>query len=300
MACCALRALAERFSVVAAVVPDRPLRTLGSLARRTLERSRLRPFLSLAADIGIPAVRHCTAGKTAERLTALRAELICVATFPRLLPADLLRVAPGGAVGLHPSLLPRHRGPTPLFWTYFHDDRQAGLTVHWLDAGEDSGDLIEQQALPLARGRPLDDLYAEMALRGGKLLVDAVGGIARGTASRTPQDASGASREGRPAPGAPTVDAARWPAERVWHVLGGLGARYGELVADGAGRPVHHGPAVSLTLGVPALPPGTIERHGAGWRVWCTDGVVDTIGPPLASRLRQLIRVGGPRRSSGR
>ncbi|MEZ4222435.1 MAG: formyltransferase family protein [Polyangiaceae bacterium] len=86
-----------------------------------------------------------------------------------------------GGVGVHPSLLPRHRGPNPFFWTIDRGDELAGASVHWLDANYDTGRVIAQRSLPVGHmnswqlARALDRVSLA-ALR------DAVGALSRGEA----------------------------------------------------------------------------------------------------------------------
>ena len=283
----AFEALASAATVVGVVVPGAgavrgPRSAVRALARRRANRRLVRE----AAARRIPVLYRCPRGEDAlaSELRRLAPDLLCVATFPALLDAGTLQVAARGAVGVHPSLLPRHRGPDPLFWTYFDDDPVAGVTVHWLDAGEDTGDVILQEGFPLERGRPGPDLYAELAERGAALLAGAVSAIEAGTASRTPQDPSRASREPAPGRGGWRIDFASWGAERVWHFLRGVAAM-GLAWPDASGRLVRHGPPRGYRLEAPSREPGSVERMRGGFRVACRDGYVELEDTSLARRV---------------
>jgi methionyl-tRNA formyltransferase len=231
----ALACAARSCDVVAVVTPaGPPLRGIRSAVRRFARWRAARPLCRLAGQLGVrvmPATRHLE-----REVARLAPDLLCVASFPRLLSPEVLATARHGAIGMHPSLLPRHRGPDPLFWTYLHDDEQAGITVYWLDGGEDTGDLLYQEAVPLARGRPVTELYAELVRRGAVLLERALEEIPAGRAPRQPQDSARATREPRPDPGACRIDWEAWSAERVSHVLSGLGRSY-PLLSVGSARP---------------------------------------------------------------
>ena len=148
-----------------------------------------------------------------------RADLLCIATFPSVLPPEILQFGERGGINAHMSLLPRHRGPDPLFWTYMSDDRWTGVTVHWLDDKADGGPIILQREIRLERGRSVLEVYNDLADIGGDLLASAVRLISAGTAPRIAQDESLATREPSRNATSARVDAAAWPAERVWHVL---------------------------------------------------------------------------------
>jgi methionyl-tRNA formyltransferase len=289
----ALGVLASRFPVVAVVVP--------TVARAVGLRGRVRVavhwsarggLLGDARRLGIPVWRYDRQAPSplVEQLAPARPDLACVASFPFRLPPPVLAAATHGALNVHSSLLPRHRGPDPLFWTYHADDREAGVTVHWMDEGLDTGPLVFQEAVPLARGRPIADLYHDLAGRGAGLLVRAVDAVARRAAPAILQDESSATREPSPGRGVGRIDFETWSAERVWHFLAGLAGRYPFLLHDAEGADLPHGPARRFTPGTHGRPPGTLERCPGGWRVYCRDGVVDVAGPGLAHQFRSLAR----------
>jgi methionyl-tRNA formyltransferase len=298
VALAALEALAAPASVVAVVVPaERPIRGARSAAR-ALARWRVgRDLVRAAAARGIPVLRHRPgddAGLAAD-LQRLEPDLVCVATFPHLLGAAVLAVPGRGALGLHPSLLPLHRGPSPLFWTYFHDDSEAGVTVFWMSAGEDTGDVIFQERVPLPRGRPGADLYAEITQRGAKLLARAVAEVEAGTAPRVAQDQSRATREPAPDRDAWRIDFETWGAERVWHFLRGVEGR-GPLLSDARGHVIPHGPVRGYRLEPQSGAVGEMERTPEGWRLRCRDGVVELDDASLVRRTWWRLAVPNRRR----
>lgn len=69
--------------------------------------------------------------------------------WTRRLPEAWLNACPLGAYGVHPSLLPRHRGPDPFFWAIDSGDESSGVTLHHLDADYDTGDVVWQERLDL-------------------------------------------------------------------------------------------------------------------------------------------------------
>jgi methionyl-tRNA formyltransferase len=213
-------------------------------------------------------------------------DILVIASFPHLLGDDVLGLAPRGALNVHMSLLPRHRGPDPLFWTYFADDRETGVTVHRAGAQADAGDILAQRASPLERAAPVPRTYERLARLGSELLLAALEDEARGRSRPRPQPA-GVS-EPRPRPGRPAIEPATLPAERVHHVLAGLGAAYPWLLRDARGGVLAHGPA----LGYDAAPrrPGVVEALEGRLVVHCADGTVTVARAPLAVRLRWAVR----------
>jgi methionyl-tRNA formyltransferase len=82
-------------------------------------------------------------------LARSRPDLIVSWFWTRLLPAAWLSAAAQGGIGVHPSLLPRHRGPNPYFWSIDSGDREAGVTLHTLAPEYDTGAILLQRAIPV-------------------------------------------------------------------------------------------------------------------------------------------------------
>jgi methionyl-tRNA formyltransferase len=270
----ALSALAGPAAVV--VLPD------GRSGLRALRRSWRRrraagPLRDAAERLRLPILwyRPDRPEHLADELGRLAVDLACVATFPYVLPEPVLRAARDGAIGTHPSLLPRHRGPDPIFWTYHADDADTGVSIFRLDRDADTGDVLAQDRVPLARGRLGSDLYLELAERGAALLARTVAQWSGACA--LPQDDRQATHEPAPREGRWRIDFDAWGAERVWHFLRGVGER-GGLLRDAGGRALGHGPALGFTLGPPRGQPGAVEPHSSGLAVQCRDGVVEVAG----------------------
>ena len=158
-------------------------------------------------------------------LRTLQPDLIVVFSMSQLLKEDILKIPPLGVINLHPSYLPSYRGANPDFWQYYDMEMNPGATVHYLDAGEDSGDIIFQERvhIPLGTKSParLDKLIGEL---GVSLVLKAVDAIVQGKAPRTSQtlqSPTDRSRNLKPEEHSRIIDWENWPIERVWHVLRG-------------------------------------------------------------------------------
>jgi folate-dependent phosphoribosylglycinamide formyltransferase PurN len=205
---------------------------------------------------------------------APQADFFCVASFPFLLKRAALSRARLGALNAHPALLPRHRGVDPIFWTYFHDDRETGVTVHWMTDGVDAGDIAAQERIAVPRGMPRRALEIEMGRAAGRLLARAVSEIENRVERRAPQDESIATHEPMPSRTKWTIDFTTWPAERVWHFLRGVGTS--RFLAGDAER---------FVLDSHDQPPGAFD----GRRLYCVDGWVELGKPTLRRRVRHML-----------
>lgn len=225
-----------------------------------------------AEAAGVDVLRYGENPAFGRALRRFRPDLIAIATFPVLLPASILEVAPAGAVNLHPSLLPRHRGTFPLFWVYREDDRQAGLTVHTARDRFDAGPILAQQRFPLERGYPVEALARDLVARSGSLLVDAIAAVEAGAVPRV-QDERAATR-------APRIDLStfrpplhEWDVERAWHFLKGFASRYRLPLVDDRGATIHYASVSSLERGIEG-PVGVTVRDADGWLLHCRGGVI--------------------------
>ena len=285
-----LDVLAGRHTVHAVVVPAASGRGLRRAAGDALIRAAGRDFRRLVRRLGLPLIpyRRDAVSEAAAVLERFDADLFCVGSFPYILPEPILRLPRFGTVNLHPSLLPRHRGSDPVFWTFVGDDADTGVTLHWIDHGVDTGDVIAQRRVGVERGIMGSVLTERLAREAAELLVRTIPAFETGAAPRIPQDESLATREPPPSRAAWPVDYSAWPAERVWHLLRGVGT--GRL-RDAAGRLVPAGSVRSFEVGEHGEPPGSVRATRSGVRVYCRDGWIDLEPLSLNRRLaRALIR----------
>lgn len=161
----------------------------------------------------------------ADWIESLNPDLIVVFSMSQLLKDDILKIPRLGVINLHPSFLPSYRGANPDFWQYHDMEMKPGVTVHYVNAGEDMGDIIYQErvSIPLGTKSParLDKLIGKL---GVSLMLKAIDAIAQGNAPRIPQPAQSPTPRARnlkPEEHTQIIDWQHWPIERVWHVLRG-------------------------------------------------------------------------------
>lgn len=103
----------------------------------------------IAGYLGRPV--EVTADANAEAfvrsLSAYEPDVVVMASFDQILTAPTLAVPTRGWVNVHPSLLPRHRGPEPIYWTIANGDREAGITVHLTVPRIDAGPILAQRRI---------------------------------------------------------------------------------------------------------------------------------------------------------
>lgn len=121
------------------------------LAGTTTNRSGV---TTAAHDAGIPVYRFGSLVSAAaqETLTSFNADILLSACYPRLIPGRATRLFPGGAVNIHPSLLPQLRGPDPLFWTFRCGLDESGVSIHALGPSFDGGPVLAQERVTIPDG----------------------------------------------------------------------------------------------------------------------------------------------------
>ncbi len=158
-------------------------------------RLRPTPVAARAAVLGVPVLTPARLRDPAAATTiaALEPGLLVLADYGRIVPAELLDLAPHGALNLHPSLLPRHRGATPIPAAIAAGDTDTGVSLIRMDAGIDTGPIVAQLRVPLGGDEDTPGLEARLAQLAARLLVDTLPGWLDGSVPAVSQPTHGAS-----------------------------------------------------------------------------------------------------------
>jgi methionyl-tRNA formyltransferase len=125
---------------------------------------------------------------TYREMVSLTADIIVVAAYGKILPKEIVNLPAFGCVNIHPSLLPRHRGPSPVAFAILEGDEVTGVTVMRLDEGMDSGPIIAQQEWPILPEDTMVTLTDKLFREGAKLLVNSLPSYYRGIPAPLPQE----------------------------------------------------------------------------------------------------------------
>jgi len=122
------------------------------------------------------------------QIADLQPDLLVVMAYGQILPQELLDVPKLGALNLHASLLPRHRGAAPIHAAILAGDAQSGITVMWMDAGLDTGDILLSKELAIEPEESAGTLHDKLADLAPVALAEALDLIRAGRAPRLRQD----------------------------------------------------------------------------------------------------------------
>ncbi len=121
-------------------------------------------------------------------LRGMRPDLCALAAYGRFLKQPLLDVPPQGWLNLHPSLLPRWRGPSPVQTAILEGDSETGVTIMRVVLEMDAGDIVLQESTPIGPDETAGELTERLAETGARMLLQAVGRVEPGPAPAIPQD----------------------------------------------------------------------------------------------------------------
>lgn len=266
--------------VAVVTAPDRPAGRGGRL--------RSTPVAARAVELGLPRLQpeRLRPPETVAALAALRPRLGILADYGRIVPASILDLPARGFLNVHPSLLPRHRGASPIAAAIIDADAATGVTIIRMDEGVDSGPIVASARLPLTGRESAPELETQLGELGAALLTKTTRAWLAGTLAAKPQDETAATftrplrrEDGRLDPARPAAELERrvralqpWPGAFFDTALGRLSIDRASVVAGSADDR-----------------PGTLEADGDGLALATVDG-----------RLRlDELRLAGARRMSG-
>ena len=153
------------------------------------------PVKVTATAHGLPVLQPAKmkAEATHQSLRELAPDLMVVAAYGRILPPAMLAIPRLGCVNVHASLLPRHRGASPINHAILAGDREVGVAIMRMEEGLDTGPVFVMRGMPTPAGATTESLSATLATLGAELLVEALPGIVAGTLAPTPQNHAAAT-----------------------------------------------------------------------------------------------------------
>ncbi|MFZ9964612.1 MAG: methionyl-tRNA formyltransferase [Terrimicrobiaceae bacterium] len=181
----ALKALlaSKKHTVVGVITqPDKP-------AGRDLKpRMSAIKQIALAQNLSVQQPEKLRDAAALENLRALAPDLMVVAAYGQILPKSVLETPRLGCLNLHASLLPRHRGASPIHAAILAGDRETGITVMYMDEGLDTGDILLAKPLTIGPDETTGQLHDRLADLAAPCLLEALDLLEQGNAPRVPQD----------------------------------------------------------------------------------------------------------------
>jgi len=174
---------------------------------------------SLAYIYNIPLIHiHDNFVDMDETFKACQPDIIIVSCFAHKIPDAIRNIAPLGCFNIHPSLLPRYRGATPLFWQFKAGERMFGTTLHRMSSEMDSGDIISQKTRVMPDGANIHEATHLLAHSAGELLLQFIIDLSNGLLVQTAQNHQQATYQRFPVTDDYTVYHT-WSARRIYNFI---------------------------------------------------------------------------------
>lgn len=137
-------------------------------------------FACKSLDIPLLREKKINSEEVYEEVKIVEPDLCVISHFERLIKEPILSVPKMGFVNLHPSLLPDYRGMAPQHWPIINGEKEAGITVHYVDEGTDTGDIIVQRRFVLTDDMYVSDLQKVWMEHYKTIMVEAIDNIING------------------------------------------------------------------------------------------------------------------------
>ncbi|HEX5101702.1 MAG TPA: methionyl-tRNA formyltransferase [Polyangiaceae bacterium] len=220
----ALRKVAEVVGVV--TQPDRPAGRGLSLQVPAVKARALELGLEVTQPV---KVRD---GALLAWLRERRPDVLVVLAYGRILPRDILELAPHGAINLHASLLPRHRGAAPIAWAIIEGDAETGISLMQMDEGMDTGAVLSRHPVRIGETETAGELTTRLGELAARVLREDLPRALAGELTPEPQDAALATSAPPLTREHGRVDFGK-PARTIANLVRGLSPRPGAVTSVG-------------------------------------------------------------------
>ena len=148
------------------------------------------PLKAFADERGLNVMTPEKVGdpESVQALATLQPDLFVVVAYGQYIPSRVIDLAQHQAINVHPSLLPKYRGSSPIQWAILNGDAETGVSIIYLAPKMDAGDILRQKTYSIGNDETSADLHDRLALRGSELLALAVDDIRNDQVQRTVQN----------------------------------------------------------------------------------------------------------------
>ncbi len=126
-------------------------------------------------------------------MQSLNPDVVAVVAYGKLIPGDMLKLAPYGFINVHGSLLPKYRGAAPIQWAVVNGDKVTGVTTMLLNEGLDTGDMLETVTTEIGDNETAGELFDRLSAMGAELLVSTLNKVAEKSVTPVKQDEASAT-----------------------------------------------------------------------------------------------------------
>lgn len=142
----------------------------------------------LATKNNIDVFKPQTMQELEDRMEEIKPDLIVIASYGKIISKKILDIPKYKTINVHPSLLPKYRGPSPIQYAILNGDKKTGVTIMLVEPEMDSGDILNQKEYTINDKMTYEKLSRELALIGGDLLVKTINDWVAGKIKPKKQD----------------------------------------------------------------------------------------------------------------
>ncbi len=132
------------------------------------------PVKAIAQQYEIPVIQPEKIQDTKYKIQNTKPDLIAVASYGQVLPKEILEIPKHGCLNVHPSLLPKYRGATPVQFAILKGDKKTGISIILMDEQIDHGPIIAQRKTTIGQNETAKELHDRLASLGAELLIDTI------------------------------------------------------------------------------------------------------------------------------
>lgn len=194
---------------------------------------------AVALKNSIPLIKVCSSHtNTVKKLQSYQADVILVSCYARLIPESITSTVKKGCFNLHPSLLPKFRGPIPLFWQFQQGADEFGVSIHRLSNEFDRGNIVAQEIVAIDDGVSQHEANVTLSSSAGELVLKLLNDIENNCITEKVQDNKLASYQSYPAKSDFNLSTS-WTAKRIFNFISAYKGQSAEFLCEVNGRNVY-------------------------------------------------------------
>lgn len=147
--------------------------------------------LALKKGIKILHIKNINDAISVSQIKKIKPDVIISVYFNQILKDQTIHIAKKCVLNIHPGYLPNYKGVSPVFWSIANREKDAGVTIHYINEGIDTGEIIVRKKIRIEKNDTEDSLYWKLTFSGESLLTDIIDSIKKGDKIKTVKNKNG-------------------------------------------------------------------------------------------------------------
>ncbi len=140
------------------------------------KKKRLMAYSQIQRKYGIPIIKtkNINSHETIKKIDSLKPDLILSCYFNQILKKEIINIPRYGCLNIHPAIIQKYRGLSGYFWVLANNDESTGVTIHYMDNGIDTGDIVAQKRIIIGKKDTEFGLLIKLSREGAKLFLNII------------------------------------------------------------------------------------------------------------------------------